>query len=254
MNLKSVFSLDNRVFNDQLLEFIVNFKGQGDMFNDGDRNIIKTQTIDGVLVNVKSFRIPNAINKFVYRFFRKSKAQRSFEYAQYLEKNHIGTPKPFGFFENNGVLSFKDSYYASEHLNADLTYRDLTKDLNYPNHEDILRAFTRFSYELHQKGINFLDHSPGNTLIELNNGNYKFYLVDLNRMKFGKMNFTARMKNLSKLTTHESMVKVMSNEYSKLSKENETLVFHTMWKETQEFQHRFYRKKRIKKTLKFWKT
>ncbi|WP_299112775.1 Kdo domain containing protein [uncultured Winogradskyella sp.] len=251
--MKKVFALDNKTFNDQLLDFIINFKSEGDMFNDGDRNVIKTKAIDGVTVNVKSFRTPNLVNKLVYRFFRKSKAQRSFEYAQYLESNDIGTPKPFGYFENTGILSFEDSYYASAHLQADLTYRELTTDLNYPNHDVILRAFTRFSYQLHQKGINFLDHSPGNTLIELNNGNYKFYLVDLNRMKFGKMDFKTRMKNLSKLTIHESMIKVMSNEYAKVSGEEETKVFNAMWKETQDFQERYHRKKRLKKKLKFWK-
>ncbi|RZN82125.1 MAG: Kdo domain containing protein [Winogradskyella sp.] len=251
--MKRVFASDDKTFNDQLLEFIINFKSEGEMFNDGDRNVIKTKIIDGVAINVKSFRTPNLINKFVYRFFRKSKAQRSFEYAQHLEKNEIGTPKPFGYFENSNALSFKNSYYASAHLKADLTYRELTTDLKYPNHEAILRAFTRFSYQLHQKGINFLDHSPGNTLIELNNSDYKFYLVDLNRMKFGKMDFEARMKNLSKLTIHKSMIKVMSNEYAKVSGEDEANVFSAMWKETQDFQERYHRKKRLKKKLKFWK-
>lgn len=251
--MKSVFNSNSKSFNNELQSFIKNFEAEGNMFNDGDRNVIKTITIDGILVNVKSFRTPNFINTFVYRFFRKSKAQRSFEYAQFLNKNNIGTPKPFGYFENSSIVTFKDSYYASEHLEADLTYRELTTDLDYPKHEAILRAFTRFSFTLHQKGINFLDHSPGNTLIELNNGDYKFYLVDLNRMKFGKMDFITRMKNLSKLTTHESMIKVMSNEYAKLSGEDEILVFNTMWKETQDFQERYYRKKRLKKKLKFWK-
>ena len=165
--MKKNFVSDNKAFNTQLLDFILNFKSLGDMFNDGDRNIIKTMTIGGMLVNVKSFRTPNIINKIVYRFFRKSKAQRSFEYAQYLENHDFGTPKPLGYFENSSALTFRDSYYASEHLKADLTYRELTTDLNYPNHEDILRAFTRFSFKLHQNGINFLDHSPGNTLIVL---------------------------------------------------------------------------------------
>lgn len=251
--MKKIFVSDNKAFNTQLLDFILNFKSLGDMFNDGDRNVIKTMTIDGVLVNVKSFRTPNIINKIVYRFFRKSKAQRSFEYAQYLENHDFGTPKPLGYFENSSALIFRDSYYASEHLKADLTYRELTTDLNYPNHEDILRAFTRFSFKLHQNGINFLDHSPGNTLIVLNNDDYKFYLVDLNRMQFGPMDFLTRMKNFSKLTTHKPMVKVMSSEYAKVSGEDESLIFNTMWKETQDFQERYYRKKRLKKKLKFWK-
>ena len=79
-------------------------------------------------------------------------------------------------------------------------------------------------------------------------------MVDLNRMKFhDSIDFKTRMKNLSKITPHKEMVAVMSNEYAKISGENEELVFNTMWQLTEDFQYRFYRKKRIKKKLKFWK-
>src|SRR5690606_34637350 len=121
------------------------------------------------------------------------------------------------------------------------------------DHDNILRQFTRFSFGLHEKGIEFLDHSPGNTLIKnLGNGNYEFFLVDLNRMQFHEsMPFELRMKNLCRLTPKKEMVAVMSNEYAKLSGMPESTVFETLWKLTAAFQFRFYRKKRIKKKLKF---
>ncbi|RZV61150.1 MAG: hypothetical protein EX254_08185 [Flavobacteriaceae bacterium] len=61
------------------------------------------------------------------------------------------------------------------------------------------------------------------------------------------------MKNLSKLTIHESVVKTMSNEYAKCSGEDEQRIFETLWKDTQDFQYRFHRKRKLKKKLKFWK-
>jgi hypothetical protein len=67
------------------------------------------------------------------------------------------------------------------------------------------------------------------------------------------MSFELRMKNLCRLTPHKEMVAVMSNEYAKISGELETKIFETLWKMTADFQYRFYRKKRIKKKLKFWK-
>jgi hypothetical protein len=138
-------------------------------------------------------------------------------------------------------------------LECDLTYRELTKDFNVPNYDAILRAFTRFTFELHEKGINFLDHSPGNTLIKLNHGDYQFYLVDLNRMNFELMNFEMRMKNFARLTTHKSMVEVMSDEYSKLIGASYDTVLGKMWQFTEEFQYKYHRKKRLKKKFKFWK-
>jgi len=233
--------------------FIDTFDNTGLQFGKADRNIIKLFTLDDLTVNIKAFRIPNLINRIAYRFFRKSKAQRSFEHATRLTKFSIGTPSPIAYFENFSVLGLKDSYYVSEHLHYDLTYRELTTDFNIPNHESILRAFTRFTYALHEKGIYFLDHSPGNTLIRLNNGNYKFYLVDLNRMKFRPLDFNTRIKNFSRLTIHKFMVEIMSDEYAKCYGKDYNKVFALMWHSTQTFQNKFHRKRRLKNKLFFWR-
>jgi len=234
---------------------VLNFNSTGLLFGDGKRNIIKLFEFEGKTINIKSFKIPNLINKIAYRYFRKSKARRSFEYATFLLEKEIGTPQPIAYFENYNWLGLKDSYYVSEHLNCDLTYRELIEIPNYPDYENILRQFTQFSFYLHQKGIEFKDHSPGNTLIKKNNeGRYDFFLVDLNRMDFHReMSFELRMKNLCRLTPIKDMVAIMSNEYSKLSGESEKLIFNTLWAFTTDFQEKFARKKRLKKQLKFWK-
>lgn len=232
---------------------INNFETKGEPFGDQDRNSLKLFSMDEMTINVKSFKIPNIINQIAYRFFRKSKAQRSFEYANKLKSLKIGTPQPVAYYEFTSPFLFKKSFYISEHLNVDYTYRNLTNDFNIPDYEIILRAFTRFTFKLHENGVLFLDHSPGNTLIKKNGNDYHFYLVDLNRMNFGKLDFKTRIKNFSRLTIHKSMVEIMSDEYAKCSGYNFDEVFNLMWQETQAFQERFYRKKRLKKKLKFWK-
>ncbi|KQX15659.1 hypothetical protein [Flavobacterium sp. Root420] len=238
-----------------ILAFIKDFNTSGELFGNGDRNIIKLFDLDGKKINIKSFKIPNLVNKIAYRYFRKSKARRSYEYATILLEKGIGTPQPIAFLENFNFVGLRDSYYASEHLVTDLTYRELVEIPDYPDHDNILRQFTRFSFELHEKGIEFIDHSPGNTLIKKNNdGSYDFFLVDLNRMEFhSSLTFEQRMKNLRRLTPIKEMVAVMSNEYAKLYPETEQKIFDTLWKYTADFQEQFYRKKRLKKKLKFWK-
>ncbi|MFB9079879.1 Kdo domain containing protein [Flavobacterium procerum] len=238
-----------------ILETIKNFNTSGKLFGNGDRNKIKLFDFEGKTINIKSFKIPNLINKIAYRYFRKSKAQRSFEYAVSLLEKGIGTPQPIAYLENFNVLGLRDSYYMSEHLITELTYRELVEIPDYPDRENILRQFTRFTFDLHEKGVEFLDHSPGNTLIKKTAGDYEFFLVDLNRMIFHEsMSFEQRMINFSRLTPYEEMVKVMSNEYSKFYKEHsEAEIFSRMWQLTADFQEKFYRKKRLKKKLKFWK-
>uniref|UniRef100_UPI0040495BB9 lipopolysaccharide kinase InaA family protein n=1 Tax=Gelidibacter sp. TaxID=2018083 RepID=UPI0040495BB9 len=242
-----------KLFNQELEGFINAFDTTGQQLGKADRNVIKLFPLHQKTVNIKSFKIPNIFNQIAYRFFRKSKAQRSFEYASKLQSLDIGTPQPIAYYEFATPFLFKKSFYISEHLESELTYRELTKDFNIPNYEAILRAFTRFTFELHEKGINFLDHSPGNTLIKLNNGDYQFYLVDLNRMEFQPMNFDTRMKNFARLTIHKSMVEVMSDEYAKLYGKPYETVFSKMWHYTEDFQQKYHRKKRLKKKLKFWK-
>ncbi|WP_428228877.1 lipopolysaccharide kinase InaA family protein [Flavobacterium sp.] len=238
-----------------ILNIIKSFNHSGVLFGNGQRNIIKLFDLDGKTINIKSFKIPNLINKIAYNYLRKSKARRSFEYATILLEKGIGTPQPIAYLENFNWLGLRDSYYVSEHLVTELTYRELVEIPDYPDHENILRQFTRFSFELHEKGIEFLDHSPGNTLIKKKaDGNYEFFLVDLNRMEFHKtMTFETRMKNLCRLTPLKEMVAIMSNEYAKLYKESEQKTFDTLWKFTADFQEQFFRKRRLKKKLKFWK-
>ncbi|MBW2961387.1 lipopolysaccharide kinase InaA family protein [Mesonia aestuariivivens] len=251
----SKYSVKYKSFSKIIEEQIKNFNSRGEMLGNAQRNVIKLFSVDreDLILNIKSFKVPNLVNQFAYKYFRKSKARRSFEYAQKLQKLGLGTPDPIAYVEFPSATLFKKSFYVSEHLEADYTYRDLTHNFEIPHHEDILRAFTRFTFQLHQKNVLFLDHSPGNTLIKINNEDYQFYLVDLNRMEFKELSFKERIKNFERLTVHKSMVKVMSDEYAKCSGESYDQIFELMWGETQKFQEKFHKKRQIKKKLKFWK-
>lgn len=236
----------------RIIDIIHGFDTQGEAFDNGDRNTIKLFDLHGQKINVKSFKRPNMINKIVYRFFRTSKAQRSYEYANTLLSLEIGTPHPVAYIEEKNGLFFGRSYYISEHLDYDLTYRELIRDSQFAGDAEILSAFAKFTYQLHAKGIHFLDHSPGNTLIKIKDDGFDFYLVDLNRMTFGEMNFETRMRNFERLSRYEAHVRIMAKAYSEESGEAEGLVFEAMWKAISNFQEKFYRKKRIKAKLKFW--
>lgn len=233
---------------------IANFDTSGELLGEAVRNSIKIFDLDNKKVNIKSFKVPGILNSFIYRYIRKSKARRSFEYANKLLENGIGTPQPIAYFENFNVLGLADSYYVSEQLAADLMYRDLTWNPDYPNREEILRQFVRFSFNLHEKGIEFIDNTSGNTLIKkVGENQYAFFLVDLNRMNFDTpMSFEKRIGNLSKLTSNEQMLVIMSDEYAKLSKKPYSEVHGLLQKESNKFIDSFNRRRRIKKKIKFW--
>ncbi len=251
--MKIVFSEAGKKIEKEIFPLIENFEIEGQYLNDGRRNSIKIFRSKAGLINIKSFKVPNLINKIAYRFLRESKAKRSFKYANILISKDIGTPYPLAYAEEKSALGFGKSFYVSEHLHSDLTYRELVTEPDYPGHEKILRAFTKFTFQLHENNIIFLDHSPGNTLIQIKEGKYRFFLVDLNRMKFKSMNIDERLKNFSRLTPKKEMVAIMASEYAELMNKPYEEVFKKMWYFTEEFQKKFHRKQALKKKIKFWK-
>ena len=233
-----------------LLDIINNFDSLGSDFVIGNRNKIKIIPFKNLKLNIKSFKVPTLINAIIYRFFRKSKAERSFIHAKILEEKGIGTPKPIAFYDKKSTFRLLDSYYICEHMQPDYVLKELFLK-NFDQIEEELKQFAKFTFQLHENGIEFLDHSPGNTLLKKNEmGYYNFYLVDLNRMNFHKeMSFDKRMKNFARITPSEIMVKTFSSEYAKLYGKREEEVFKLMWKYNSDFQRKVIFKRNIKKNL-----
>lgn len=243
---------DFKTFEQEIQAAFQQFDTSGTDYIVGERNRIKLFEIGNRKINVKSFKIPNKLNQFVYKYFRKSKARRSFEFANILLEKGIGTPIPVAFQENFNEFGLQRSFYASIHQDYDLTFRELVEVKDFPDEELILRQFTRFCFKMHEAGIEFKDHSPGNTLIKKTGENqYEFYLVDLNRMNFhDSMDIELRMKNLSRLTPKKEMVRIMANEYAKISGESSEKLFNLLWNFTESFQRKYHRKLNAKKKFK----
>jgi hypothetical protein len=217
----------------------------------GNRNSIKLMNYDGKILSIKTFKTPSFFIGFIYRFFRTSKAKRSYLHAKKLQEKNIGTPIPVGFYENNNSLQLLDSYYICEHLDADFVFKDLFS-IPIEISEPILKQFAQFCFLMHENGIEFLDHSPGNTLIKKSENNkYDFFLVDLNRMKFHKtkMDINMRMKNICKITPGIIFIEIISKEYARIIKLPEQKVFDLLHKYSTSFYKRFDKKKELKKYL-----
>lgn len=232
-------------YSEELREQLRNFASIGDNVTEGARNIIKKLDVDGKTFNIKKFKTPNFFQSLVYKYLRKSKARRSYEYALRLKELKINTPSPVAYLEDFSV-GLNESYYISEHLAYDFDFRKLNHNPNFPDRDNILKKFARFSYDLHEKGVNFLDHSPGNTLIvdtKTGEERYKFYLIDLNRMKFEPLNLDQRMHNLRRLWLSKKMIHIIAKEYAAISGNNLDEVHRLMTKHSRAFQKKVNSKK-----------
>ena len=234
----------------QIIDLIDSFEEKGKTFW-SKRNKIKVFKVGNEEWNVKSFKVPHVINKIVYRYFRKSKARRSFEHAQNLLKKKILTPNPIAYIEKFNLIGLGNSFYVSENLHYDFTFNKLFNK-NYPDRENILNQFTEFTFELHEKGIHHFDHSRGNTLIiAKENNQYDFYLIDLNRMKFEEMNYDMRIKNFDRLSLTNDMIAIISKKYAALIHEDEQKVHKQITEVCEKFATNRARNKKLKKKFGF---
>lgn len=233
----------------ELSNLVSNFETEGELFIKGSRNTIKLFAVNGVVLNIKSFEKPGIVKKIMYKYFRDSKAKRSFDFGNRLLEKGFLTPKPIGFVENFDLIGLTDSYFCCKHLENSFTIGAVFMDKSFEKRDAILRGFANFFYQMHESGIEFLDNSLGNTLIRFENEQYYYYLVDLNRMNFDVvMNGFDRMKNLSRLTLDRGVLITIANEYSKLYKKNSELeLYETLEKLTKKFHLNLARKRQLKK-------
>lgn len=245
MKIVKIINADFELKGDKIIDLINNFSSAGIVIKDS-RNIVKKFDLNSLKINIKSFKVPNIINSFVYNFFRKGKAERSYVYALKLLSLGINTPAPIAFIEFKNLFFLSNSYYVSEQLKYDFSIREVIKDLKFPERDKILKLFVKFTFKLHENNINYLDHSPGNTLIVKNKLNYDFYLIDLNRMKFEKMSLNKRMQNFERLSQDTSIISIFSKEYSKLYSKDFELINNLMREKVHNFFSTKMRKKRLK--------
>tara|TARA_R110001583_G_scaffold16041_5_gene65159 strand:- start:22234 stop:24060 length:1827 start_codon:yes stop_codon:yes gene_type:complete len=215
------------------------------------RNEIRIFEHEGFKLNVKSFKIPHFINKVAYGYLRGSKAKHSFEFAMKIRSCGSETPEPVACIEILKAGLFNRSYYVSLHHEYDFTIRDLIS-FDFPDKENILKQFAVFTYEkLHKHNIHHLDYSRGNILItRLENHKYDFSIVDINRMRFEKMDFIKGLKNFSQIWANEEELTIVGKEYARINNKSEDEAARLLIQFDKEHKKKIERKKRFKKLFK----
>lgn len=179
------------------------------------RNELREMSFNNVDMVVKSFAIPNLVNRFVYGVFRKSKAQRSYEYAEKLNSLGIKSPMPIAFYTERCGLLFSHSYYVSKKSNCCYTFYDVIDNPTLENRDLYLCCVGRMTAKMHAAGIYPLDYSGGNILLDVVDGEPQFELVDLNRMAFGKIDMDKGCRGFERLNVEPIALKIMAQEYAK---------------------------------------
>lgn len=180
------------------------------------RNIIKKLEHNSYTYVVKSFGLPNLINKFIYGFIRKGKAKRSYENALLLLDAGIKTAVPVAFGEQKKFGLMGSSYYVSLNVAFDFDFHDINFERVECN-ELLFKQFAEFTYRLHQAGFLHLDYTPGNILIKKENGVYDFTIIDINRMYIGNIPWQKGAESLGKFFFREPWNSIFIKTYAEKS-------------------------------------
>lgn len=175
------------------------------------RNQIRVFDVNGHKINVKKFCIPPIVNRILYSLgLRTPKALTTYRNAQEILKRGFHTPAPYGYrIERNGGL-INYSYFVSEQVENMRQIRDAGND------PALIKAVAKYAADMHAKGLFHRDFTPGNILYRLENREYHFMLVDINRFRFfdGPVPRRLVIRNLGQPFPQDEMLKSFVQEYS----------------------------------------
>lgn len=188
------------------------FDKEGTLIHDG-RNKIRVFDVDGVQLNVKRYHRPAPLNRFVYSFLRKPKGLRAYEYPARLAAAGIETPEPVAYIEEREGRMITDSYFVS----IQCPYGNAMYGFGNADPEscrEFIGAFARFIAKAHEAGILHLDLSPGNVLYRHDADGWHFSLIDINRMRFGKVDVPTGCANFARLWGQPGFFRILGEEYA----------------------------------------
>lgn len=219
---------------------------EGEYIYGGRRNLIKMFIAPGgTRLNVKRYHKPHGLNSLVYSLhLRTPKGERAFRYAGILAQKEINTPEPVAYIEQRkgGILIL--SYFIS--VQSPLTH--LLYEMGNAEERDwqpMAAALAHFAADMHQKGVLHKDFSPGNILFERRETGYEFSIVDINRMRFGKVSLGEGCASFRRLWGPKRFIQSLCREYARLRGEDEDEAERLTMRERRKFWQGYVKKREM---------
>jgi hypothetical protein len=149
------------------------------------------EVVDAVLTRGGE-RIPVVVKKVPLDLRQRlttPKAMRSFATARALVARGIATPEPLA-----AEVVGQESWYVARRLEGAAQIRAWFLHRDDPSRprpplpfsfEEVVEALARMARRMHDEGVFFRDFTDGNILVTSEEGQLRFWLVDLNRAKVG---------------------------------------------------------------------
>lgn len=186
------------------------------------RNTVEETTACGHRVVIKIFKKPTEANRFIYTFFRPTKAKRSYDYSMRLLEMGVEVPEPVGYIERSKCGIFHTGCFVSIYTDyrpvADFNVPEVTTVAELQRRNDFVREFSSFAADLHERGIVHGDFNKENVLYKITDGVWRFSMIDLNRMSFGNLSIKKAAKDLGNLGLDLPLMADVIKRYSQIRK------------------------------------
>ena len=220
----------------------------GELVQQGSRNTLRRFTVGGMRVVVKHFGKPNPFNRIVYSFLRKPKGVRAYEYAFRVRGAGFDTPEAIAYIERRSCGIIADSYFISAECPYTRRFYEFG-DAVAEDFADIIRAFTRRTAQFHEAGMLHRDFSPGNILFDSVDGEWKFAIVDINRMSFSPVSVERGCRNFARLWGQLGFFRIVADEYAKSRNADAEECFRIIREARRKFWTRFAKRHKVKYRL-----
>lgn len=205
------------------------------------RNEIKVFTVGNLQLNVKQYKVPSFFNQLVYTFFRPAKVLRAYTYAFKLLEKGFDTPEPVAYilFKKAGLIH--QSYLVTLQSPYSHNFYEFGKG-SISEREDVVKALACYTAKLHDAEVYHCDYSPGNILFEKEGEQIHFTLIDINRMKFGRVSMEKGCANFSRLWGNTDFFYLLAYEYAQARCFDEDTCIQLIMKERNKFWKRYARR------------
>lgn len=194
--------------------------GDGEVVYDARNKVVRFRHEDKVFM-IKRFKRVNIIQQIVYSFFRKTKAERAYLYADIFKERGIGTPQRVAYMESKRCGLFSLGYFVSLEAEGIETHRILRDVEDYDPH--LAQAVAEQVLLMHSKGIMHGDLNLSNFLCIKDDNGYHFTMIDVNRSKFceGFPSDEQCLANMVRLTHRRDLYTDLITRYARLRGWNE---------------------------------
>lgn len=220
------------------------FQNKGELIFKKRNEVKRFYTDHGEWI-VKRYKTPNIFQQLAYTFWRKSKAERAFLYAEKLLSLGIDTPIGIAYLEKRKGIWFDDSYFISMACPYPPVFQLLIEKPDFD--KELADALTLFFVKLHQKGILHGDLNLDNILYHIDDKcEYHFSVIDTNRTLFkSKPTPKECLDNLKRVTHRRDLLQYIVEKYAEIRRWDATNCTQQVIKALDKFE----KKKRLKRKL-----